>query len=329
MLHGSLRTAPLTLLALAAIALGCARPSDKPRIGVMPKLIGIGYFTAAEKGAREAARETGVDLVYDGPAVDSAEEQVKMIDRWIAQGFDMIAVAPNDPELIAPALARARKVGITVVTWDADANPQASGRQAFINQAPIDAVGHTLVDIVGEAVGGKGKVVILTGSATSPNQNAWMKAMHARLAEKYPDLELLETLVSDEDQAKAYRLARDVINAHPDLVGIWGITSVALPGAAKAVRDAGKADKIAVTGVSLPSIMRQYVDDGTVKKFVLWSPVDLGYLTVHAANLLRQGKLADGEHTIGRLTNIQVSPGEVLLGPPIIFDRENIAQFDF
>ncbi len=75
--------------------------------------------------------------------------------------------------------------------------------------------------------------------------------------------------------------------------------------------------------------MRQYVDDGTVKKFVLWSPVDLGYLTVYAANLLRQGKLADGEHTVGRLKNIQVTPGEVLLGPPIIFDRENIAQFDF
>ncbi len=160
----------------------------------------------------------------------SAEEQVKTVDRWIAQGFDMIAVAPNDPELIAPALARARKVGITVVTWDADANPQASRRQAFVNQAPIDAVGHALVDIVGEAVGGKGKVVIITGSATSPNQNAWMQAMHERLAEKYPNLELLETLVSDEDQAKAYRLAHDIINAHPDLVGIWGITSVALPG---------------------------------------------------------------------------------------------------
>ena len=53
-------------------------------MGLMPKLMGISYFNASEKGAREAAAELGVDLDFDGPAVDSAEEQVKMIDRWIA-----------------------------------------------------------------------------------------------------------------------------------------------------------------------------------------------------------------------------------------------------
>jgi ABC-type sugar transport system substrate-binding protein len=298
-------------------------------MGLMPKLIGISYFTASEKGARVAARELDVDLDYDGPADDKAEDQVKMIDRWIAQGYDIIAVAANDPELLAPALRRAKLAGITVLTWDADANPVASLRETFVNQAPVDEIGTTLVDILGEALHGEGKAVIITGSATAPNQNAWMEAMHKRIAEKYPKLELLETLVSDEDQAKAYRLARDVINAHPDLKGIWAITSLSLPGAAKAIRDAGKADKIFVTGLSLPNTMRQYVDDGTVREFVLWSPVDLGYLTVHVGKLLHDKKLTAGEHTIGRLQNIRVSDGEVLLGPPKVFNRENIGQFDF
>ena len=296
---------------------------------MMPKLVGISYFNASEKGAREAAAQLDVDLDYDGPAVDSAEEQVKMIDRWIAQGYDMIAVAPNDPELIAPALARAKRAGITVLTWDADANPESSGREVFVSQAPENEIGKSLVDLLGEAIGGAGKAVILTGSATSPNQNAWIRVMRARVAEKYPQLELLETLVSDEDQSKAYRLSRDVINAHTDLKGIWAITTVALPGAAKAVRDAGKADAIFVTGLSLPNTMREYVEDGTIKKFVLWNPVDLGYLTVHAAKMLREGKLPAGEQTIGRLRNIRVGPGEVLLGPPLVFDRENIGQYDF
>ncbi len=322
-----------TVVACAVLS-GCGRGgSDAPqgglKMGLMPKLIGISYFNASERGAREAAAELGVDLDYDGPSVDSAEEQVKMIDRWIAQGYDMIAVAANDPELISPALRRAKKAGITVLTWDADANPQASGRERFVNQAPVEEIGATLVDILGEALRGEGKTVIVTGSATSPNQNAWIKAMRKRIAEKFPKLELLETLVSDEDQSKAWRLTRDVINAHGDLKGIWAITSVSLPGAAKAVRDAGKADQIFVTGLSLPNTMREYVADGTIKKFVLWSPVDLGYLTVHAARRLREGKLAEGEQTIGRLTNIRVSSDEVLLGPPKVFDRENIGQFDF
>jgi rhamnose transport system substrate-binding protein len=319
-------------LALAIIALaGCGQKRDpgKIKFGLMPKLIGISYFTASQRGAREAADELGIELDYDGPTVDSAEEQAKMIDRWIAQGHDIIAVAANDPELVAPALRRAKQAGITVLTWDADANPSASMRETFVNQSPFEAIGTTLVDILGEAIGGAGKAVIVTGSATAPNQNAWMKSMQARIAEKFPKIQLLETLVSDEDQSKAYRLTRDVINAHADLKGVWGITSVSLPGAAKAVRDAGKADQIFVTGLSLPNTMRQYVADGTVKKFVLWSPVDLGYLTVHVGKLLREGKLANGTQTIGRLGDIDVSDGEVLLGLPKVFDSNNIGQFDF
>ncbi len=314
---------------------GCGRSGSrggetgKLKMGLMPKLIGISYFNAVEKGAREAAAELGVDLDFDGPTVDSAEEQVKMIDRWIAQGYDMIAVAANDPELIVPALRRAKLAGITVVTWDADANAQASGRETFINQAPSDEIAAMLVDLVGEALSGQGKTVIVTGSATAPNQNAWIKAMRRRIAEKYPRLELLETLVSDENQAKAYQLSRDVINAHRDLKAIWAITSVSLPGAAKAVRDAGKADQIFVTGLSLPNTMREYVADGTIKKFVLWNPVDVGYLTVYATRLQHDKRLTPGEQTIGRLQGVRVSLGEVLLGPPKIFDRNNIGDFDF
>jgi rhamnose transport system substrate-binding protein len=335
-MHRSIPLCLLVLVGLVSLAVGgCGTSGSRPgepqplKMGLMPKLLGISYFTASEKGAREAAAELGIDLDFDGPAVDSAEEQVKLIDRWIAQGYDMIAVAANDPELIAPALRRAKQAGVTILTWDADANPEASGRETFVNQAPIGEIGSTLVDILGEALHGEGKTVIVTGSATSPNQNAWMKAMHERIAAKYPKLKLLETLVSDEDQSKAYRLSQDVINAHPDLAGIWAITSVSLPGAAKAVRDAGKAEAIFVTGLSLPNTMREYVEDGTIKQFVLWSPVDLGYLTVHVAKLLHDKRLASGEQIIGRLKNIRVSPGEVLLGPPKVFDRENVGSYDF
>lgn len=295
----------------------------------MPKLVGISYFQACQQGAAEAARELGVQLTYDGPAVDKVEEQVKIVDRWIAQGYDIIAVAPNDPEVIAPAMQRARQAGITVLTWDADANPQSSGREVLVNQAPTEAIANSLVDVMAEGIGGRGKTVIITGSATSPNQNAWIDYMQRRLAERYPDITLLETLVSNEDQARAAPVTRDVLASNPDLAGIWAITSVALPGAAKAVRDAGKADQVFVTGLSLPNQMREYIHDGTIQRFVLWNPVDLGYLTVHVGKQLREGKLAPGEQSIGRLSGIQVIPGEVVLGPPLVFDRENIDSYDF
>lgn len=336
------------LLALIALGLaGCQANSQsngdttgssarRLKMGMMPKLVGIGYFNACEAGAREAAAELGIDLVYDGPAIDRVEEQVKIIDRWIAQGFDIIAVAPNDPEVIAPALRRAKAAGIIVMTWDADANPAASGRATFVNQAPVEAIGNTLVDVLAEGIGGKGKALIVTGSATSPNQNAWMKVMHERIARKYPEIKLIETLVSDEDQAKAQQLTRDALSAHPDLAGVWGITSVALPGAAKGVRDAGKSGQVFVTGLSLPSTAKEFIKDGTAPKVVLWNAVDLGYLTVHVGKRLANSELAPGEQTMGRLSGIEVGRGdgpeetsEVLLGPPLIFDRDNVDQYDF
>jgi len=322
----------LLLVGLPLLAACSSQESSGPkklRIGLMPKLIGISYFTACERGAREAAEELGVELVYDGPPVDQVEEQAKIIDRWIAQGLDVIAVAPNDPEVIAPALRRAKEAGITVLTWDADANPETSGRATFVNQAPIEAIGTTLVDVLAEGVGGKGTVAIVTGSATSPNQNAWLEVMRARMAEKYPELKVLEPLVSDEDQARAQQLTRDLINAQPELVGVWGITSVALPGAAKAVRDAGKSGEIFVTGLSLPSSTREYVKDGTVPKFVLWNPVDLGYLTVQVGKRLAEGALQPGKQALGRLSEVEVNEGEVVLGPPLVFDAQNIDQYDF
>ncbi len=324
----------LSILCLIVCVLVAGCSSQEPgtgsiKMGMMPKLVGIPYFEACRGGAEEAARELGIQLDYDGPATDSVEEQAKIVDRWIVQGYDVIAVAPNDPEVISPALRRAVDAGIIVLTWDADANPQESQRHRFVNQASFEGIGNALVDVLAEGMEEKGKAVIISGSVTSPNQQAWMEVMHQRLADRYPQIEVPATLYSDEDQAKAQQLARDAMSNHPDLKGIWGITSVALPGAAKAVRDVGKSGEVIVTGLSLPSTTREYVKDGTVPKFVLWNPVDLGYLTVYAAKQLVNEQLETGTQSMGRLDSIEVGEDEILLGQPLIFDANNIDDFNF
>jgi ABC-type sugar transport system substrate-binding protein len=306
------------------------KSSGRPlKVGMMPKLMSIEYFNQVGKGAKEAAQELGIDLTYDGPPDNKVELQTQMIDEWIALGFDVIAVAANDPEVISPALKRAKDAGIVTLTWDADANPQSSGRLTFVNQAPFEAVGNLLVDIMAECIGGEGKTVIVTGSATGTNQNEWMKVMDARLKAKYPKITRLETLVPEEDQNRARQLTLDTLNAHPDLKGIWGITSVALPGAAEAVRQAGKTGKVCVTGLSLPNTIRSYVKDGTITKVVLWNPIDHGYLAVHVAKALAEKSLKPGEQSFGHLKGVRVLDGEVIQGPPFVFDQNNIDQFDF
>ena len=301
---------------------------------MLPKLVGIGYFDATEQGAQEAAKELGVDLVYDGPTDAKVEDQIKMIDGWMVQGYDVIAVAPNDPDAIADSLKKAKDLDTTVVTWDTDANPQASQRASFVTPADNQAIADSLVQLMVEGVKSQGKelagdYLIVSGTATAANQNVWIQLMRERIAADYPDIHLLEPLTPGEDQQKAYEQTSVAVNAHAGLKGIWGITSVACPAAAKAARDASKADQIYVTGLSLPNLMREYVEDGTVKKFALWNAVDLGYLTVHVAQQQHAGQLKPGVRDFGRLKNVEVREGEVILGPPLVFDKQNIGEFQF
>ena len=105
--------------------------------------------------------------------------------------------------------------------------------------------------------------------------------------------------------------------------------ALALPAAAKAVRDADRADDVYVTGLSLPSLMREYVKDGTVEKFILFNVEDLGYLTVQMAVRLNEGPVASGIHDVGHIQGVRVEGDEVILGDPLIFDSDNIDEFDF
>ncbi len=314
---------------------GCTRDSSKPRrytIAFVPKLKGIPYFTACEKGAREAAEELGLELVYDGPTKADSNLQINLLKNRIASGeYDCFAVACTEKDRVSPTLKQAREKGIPVVTFDADAQPEA--RQFFVNMASYDGVAQGMVDALIEQLGPdpKGSIGIVTSSKEAPNQAEWAKRIKAYI-QKWPNLTVLEEVVHGEDRDLGVEKTRALIQANKDrgLVGILGLTSVAVPAAAEAVRQERIKGKIVVTGVSTPSDMRDYIKDDTVKSFILWNPVDLGYLTVQVCELLRQGKMPEnGVIQAGRLKDIQVNDREVLLGKPLKFTRQNIDEYDF
>jgi rhamnose transport system substrate-binding protein len=303
----------------------------KITIGVMPKLKGISFFNAAEKGAREAAKELGVMVDFDGPMTNDVTLQAQMVETWIAKKYDAIAVAPNDPDAIAPVLAKARRRGATVITWDADA--RSGARDYFVSQCTPASVAKALVDVMAEGAGPKVSYVLITGSLTAANQNIWMAEMEKYRSANHPGLTNVSPTpkASEEDQTLATQVTTDCLKTYPNLRGIFALTSVALPGAAEALRKADAADRIFLTGLSTPNTMREYVKDGTVKRFVLWNPVDLGYLAVQVAIAQIKGELKPGAPLFkgGRLGEVKLQEDQVILGEPIVFDKGNIDQFDF
>ena len=144
-------------------------------------------------------------------------------------------------------------------------------------------------------------------------------------------MKLVAVKPSDEDQNKARQVTQDLMKVYPNLRGVFGISSVAVPGAAEAVRQAGKSGQVLVTGLSTPNNMKEYVKDGTVKSVVLWSTVDLGWLTVHAAEALATGKLKPGAAALpaGRLGEKAIEGDHILLGGKLVFTKDNIDQYDF
>ncbi len=300
----------------------------KIQVAMMPKAKGDPYFVSCRQGAEEAAKELGVDLLWDGPTDLDPAKQNEVVEAWITKGVDVIAVSVENQAGISTVLRKARDKGIKVITWDADAEKNA--RDFLINQATPQGIGYTLTDETARIMDNKGEFAVITASLSAANQNEWIKNIRARLSEKYPDLKLVTIQPSEGDRDRAFSETQTVLKVYPHVKVIMGIAAPAVPGAAEAVKQAGRTD-VKVTGLSLPNMNKPYVKSGVVESVVLWNTADLGYLTVYAAHALSLGQLKRGDHEInaGRLGKIEVVDDEVRLGAPFIFNKENIDRFNF
>jgi rhamnose transport system substrate-binding protein len=245
-------------------------------------------------------------------------------------------IAANDPSALCPSLNRAAQAGIKIVAFDSDVSCGSSPNHLFINQADTKTIGTSEVDLLAKQINSEGQIAILSAAASATNQNAWIKYMKVEL-KKYPKMKLVSTVYGNDDPATSLTVLQGLLSAYPDLKGIISPTTVGISTAAQYL-DTHKdvASKITLTGLGLPSQMRKYIKDGTVQSFELWNPSDLGYLAGYAAAALASGTplQAGSTFTSGSLNKTYTmaqGDGElsVVLGPPTVFDKSNIDQFNF
>ncbi|HEU0010507.1 MAG TPA: substrate-binding domain-containing protein [Verrucomicrobiae bacterium] len=334
----------IALLAAAPLFLmtSCSKPSDSTvgapagsasgrsiTIALMPKSKGNAYFISCKKGAERAASELGAQLIFDGPTDPDPARQNEIIENWITLGVDVIAAACENKEGISTALRKARQKGVKVITYDSDAMPDS--RDFFVNQATPEGIGSALMDEAARLCGGQGEFAIITASLTAANMNDWQRHIEARRTSKYPNMKMVALRPCDDLKDKAQAEATALLSAHPNLKLLMNICSPAVPGAAEAVKQAGKAGKVKVIGLGLPSENRRYVKEGVTDSVILWKTEDLGALTVRAAHAVATGALKAGDTTFnaGPLGKFEIAGDNILLGTPFIFNKDNIDQFDF
>lgn len=300
------------------------------RIGFIPQIEGIPYYDGFANGAAAAAEEFGVIYEQTGPATVSSPDQLRIFESLVAQGFDAIAISPLDPTSINAAINSAVAAGTPVLTSDADS--ATSDRLVFVAQALDQDLGYALMDDLARQVGEQGQIGIVSGIPDTASLDAWADAMIERMEDRYPDMELVGGVRNTEDSEDALREAQDLMTAFPDIVGIVGIPSTAVPGVAQAVQNAGRAGEIAVIGYGSPNTARPFIESGVMETTVLWNVEELGWLTVWAAIELIEGRELQPTNEVpglDRPIEFDAETGILLLGPPTIFDASNVDDFDF
>lgn len=312
----------------AAVETGARESAEKKRTIVFVfKLVGIPYANACKRGADMAAKELGVNVEFLGPAKGGdVAGQISIIESQISRGVDAIIISPNDPNSVKPVIAKAISRGIKVFTWDSDAPD--SRRIFYVVAADDVGIGEDILNALAKDVGGKGKIGIMSGGQGALNLNQHVEGVQNGLR-KHTQLQFAGPIIYNDDQPqKAQSGVAGLLQRHPDLAGIACVNSPGPPGAARAVKAAGKAGKVKIWGLSLPSENKQYLKDGTVNGLILWDPAKLTYLAAKLANDYIDGKEpVDGTEVEG-IGKLKVKDGIVTM-PGLVITKENVDQFDF
>ncbi len=325
----------LLAAAFAACTSGCARQgggaegtSDgRPHVVFVFKVLGIPYADSLKRGADRAAKELGMRVELVGPATgNDIQGQINLIEDQIARRVDAIVVSPNDADSVRPVLKRAEQAGIAVYAWDSDA-PEDS-RRFYVAGCDDVQIGVDIADRLAAELGGKGKVAIMTGGLTAKNLMLHVDGVREGL-KKYPGITVVEPLLANNDQKdQAIKGAISMLQKHPDLAGFACVSSPGAPGVAEALIQTGKAGKVKVWGLSLPSEIREHVKNGVVNGAILWNPADLTYATAYLVRQDLEGRKPEDGQEIPGIGKIQVKGSQVLI-PGVVITRDNIDELDF
>lgn len=314
--------------------------SDKDKsewtIGVVTKDNTAAWFKRMEVGVNKFGEEMNINVIQKGPANADAASQVQVIDDLIAQGVDALAVVPIDPGAIEASLENALSKGIVVVTHEASNQINTLfDVEAFTSEDFGAKIMDSLADVMDEA----GKYAVMVGYTTSTTHMEYANAQKNRQVEAYKNMELINngevpSAESEESVDMAYKQAKQILKANPDLKGFTGVASTDSPGIANAVEELGLSGKVSIVGVGTPNEFSDYVKAGTINKLLLWDPADSGYAMLSvAAKILAGEEITEGTDlgvTGYESVTIVKGANKILIGnAPLEITKENIDNYDF
>lgn len=294
-----------------------------------PKCVGYDYWTACENGVMEGAAELGYEAIFNGPAATDSAQQINMIEDMLSQGISGLAVAPNDAEAISTTIEGAQEKDVNVITFDTD-SPNST-RSWFVGPDSDYAMGEQLAEIIANEIGGEGEVAFMVASFSAENQVSKVEGATDYLEENYPDIEIVTTVNSDDDNENAFANAQTLLTTYPDLKGILGFAGAETPNAAEAISQAianGDLEEgqVAVTGIGFPSQCRPYIESGILKTVLSWNPQETGKVAAYVLAAMQEGKDISEIEIEG--IELKVEDTNVYHGC-LVLDADNIDKYTY
>lgn len=281
----------LTLGLLIAVAMyGLAQQQKKYTIALIPGLTTDGFYITMHKGAEEAAKRLGVELIFQGGPEFSPTTQIPVLNAIIARKPDAILIAPTDRnQLIAP-LKRAHEAGIKIITVDTfigengqyqTGKGNADFPLAYVASDNVEG-GRIAARALAKAIGEKGKVYVSNVkpgiSTTDQREQGFKEEM-----KKYPGITVLATQYNDNDANKAASQLAAALARNPDLAGVFGANLFSAIGAANGVKNAGKRGAVKVAAFDCPESIINDIKGGTIDMAVCQHPAEMGRIAVEWA----------------------------------------------
>ncbi len=270
--------APATPAAPSATATPAAAQPQEITLGLSLSTLNNPFFVTLKEGAERAAAQYGVKLIVVDAQDDPAKEAAN-IEDLIQKKVSALLINPTDTKAVVPSIQKANQAGIPVFTVD-----RAAEGGEIVSHIASDNVagGRMAAEFLCKALNGKGKVVELEGIPGTSAARDRGKGFNDYLKEKCPGLEVVARQPADFNRAKGLQVFENILQAQPQIDGVFAHNDEMVLGAIQAAEAAGRTGIIFVGFDAIDDAVKA-VKEGKLAATVAQQPAEMGRLAVEMA----------------------------------------------
>lgn len=288
----------------AASASGSAKPSssasssapasgasgDKIYIPIISKGFQHQFWQAVKQGAEKAATEYGVQITFEGPETEEqVDKQLEMLQVALDKKPSAIGFAALDSQAALPYLQKAKDANIPVIAFDSGVDSDIPLATASTDNKAAAALA---ADKMAELIGSKGEIAVIAHDQTSRTGVDRRDGFVNQIKDKYPDIKIVDIQYSG-DHLKATDLTKAILQAHPNIKGMFGTNEGAAIGVLNGVTESKLDGKVVVIGFDSGKAQLDAIKSGKMAGAITQNPIGIGYETVKAAVAAIKGEAVE------------------------------------